>query len=55
MTYDEFSGQLNKILIEYRTAYGKDMENIHELKLFLDKKLCRPKRKGLKSLKGLLS
>jgi hypothetical protein len=53
MSYDEFSDQLRKIRAEYEKIHGKPMETIEELIMMLDKKLSKPKSRGLKSLKGL--
>lgn len=55
MTYDEFSRKLDTILAEFRRTKGRDMETVAELKEFMDKRLAKPKRRGLRSLKGLLT
>jgi hypothetical protein len=53
MGYDEFSEKLRKVKIEYELATGKPLDTISELEIFLDRKLLKPRTKGLKSLKGL--
>ncbi len=53
MTYDEFSEKLRTIQAEYLKEHGKPIETIEQLVSILDRRLLKPKRKGLRSLKGL--
>ena len=54
MGYDEFYEKLRKLKIEYKLATNEDLELVRDLEMFLDRKLLKPKSKGLKSLKGLI-
>ncbi len=53
MGYDEFNTQLMKLKKEFKLSTGKDLILISDLERLLDRKLARPKKTGLKSLKGL--
>lgn len=53
MGYDEFHQQLLKLKNEFKTSTGKELLLISDLEKILDRKLARPKKSGLKSLKGL--
>lgn len=55
MSFDEFDQKLNKMMAEFRRTKGKDMKTIQELRSFLDKRLLKPKKRGLRSLRGLLT
>ena len=52
MTYDEFSEKLEAIKKRYEERYGKEMETVKDLEDFLLVKKLKPRRRGLKSLKG---
>ncbi len=54
MGYDEFLDKLNRISAEFRHANGREVQTVEELRSFLDRRLQKPKKKGLRSLKGLL-
>lgn len=54
MTYDEFASKLDKTLVEFKRANGRDMTTIQELKVFLDRRLQKPKSKGLRKIGNLL-
>lgn len=55
MTYDEFSDKLRNIKAEFLHNHGRPMETILELDETIAKRLVlRPKKKGLRSLKGIL-
>lgn len=53
MTYDEFSAKLDKMTVEFRRVNGRDMATIQELRAFLDRRLTKPKKRGVRSLKGM--
>lgn len=54
MTYDAFSDKLDKIAAEFRKANGRELTTVAELRTYLDRRLARPKKRGARSLKGLL-
>lgn len=53
MRFDEFSEKLRTIKSEYLKLHGKPLETIRDLEILLDKRIVKPKKTGLKSLKGL--
>ena len=54
MTYDEFAEKLRKIKAEYQQAHGRPLETVAELEALLDRRLAKPRNKGLRSLKGII-
>jgi len=54
MTFDEFSLKLRIIKAEYLKEHGEVLETIEQLEKFLDRRLARPKKRGLRSLRGIL-
>jgi hypothetical protein len=53
MDYFTIKTQLDKILKDYQQAKGREAVSVEELKLYIDEKLIKPKRRGAKSLRGL--
>lgn len=56
MNYDEFHEKLRKVKLDFKNSQGKDLETIHELDTFLDRRLASSAQKvskGAKSLRGL--
>ena len=55
MTYDDFSAKLRQIQAEYFKEHGSAIETIAELELVLSRRLTKPRKSGLRSLKGILT
>lgn len=53
MTYDEFSAKLDKATAEFRRTNGREMTTIEELRAFLDRRLAKPKKRGVRKLGGM--
>ena len=56
MNYDDFYERLQKVKADFKKSKGKDLETIHELDTFLDRRLAgstSKASKGAKSLRGL--
>lgn len=53
MTFDEFYDKLESITNDYEKAYKRKLTTIEDLKKFLDLRMVRKPKSGLKSLKGL--
>ncbi len=53
MTYEEFSDKLRVVKVQFKKRHGKNLNTIEELENYLTMILVKPKRKALKSLRGL--
>ncbi len=53
MTYDDFHQKLLEIKASYLKTNGKSLETIQELEALLNRRLAIPKKRGLKSVRGL--